>query len=256
MLNILLCNDDGVNALGLRKLYLKLSKFANVTIVAPSVERSATGQTLTLEHPLRIDKVQENIYSTSGFPADCALLGIIHVLDKKPDLVISGINRGANLGQDIYYSGTVAAARQGAFHHVPSIAISTVLDGFKGPEEDVHYDTAAEFIKIIIEKELHLELAPFEIININVPNLSMTEIAGISLSTLSRRVYSEEIEKRMDSRGKEYFWIGGKLIGYEGDSNCDSYHIENKRISISLLNLLNNTADNSNKWSELVKKLN
>lgn len=257
MLNILLCNDDGYDALGIRVLYETLSTIANVVIVAPNTERSATGQTLTLEHPIRLEKHEDNVYSTSGFPADCALMGILEVFaEKKPDLVVSGINRGANLGQDIYYSGTVAAARQGSFHHIPSIAISTVLDHFKGEDSQIHYQTAADFIKNIIQKELYLELAPFEILNINVPNLTAGEIQGIHLCGLSRRVYSEEIEKRKDARGKEYFWIGGKLLGYEGDHNSDSYHIENNRISISLLNLLGNLSDNSNKWSELVKKLN
>ena len=255
MLNILLCNDDGIHAKGLKILFEVLSEIANVTVVAPSVERSTTGQTLTLDHPVRVEKISENFFATSGFPADCALMGILHIMKSRPDLLISGINKGANLGQDIYYSGTVAAARQGAFHQIPSIAVSTVIDQHKINDDDIHYLSAALFVKKIIINGVYKNLKKFEILNINVPNLASCEILGQSLSSLSRRIYSEEIEKRLDSKNREYFWLGGKFIGYEGDETTDNAIVESKKISITLLNLLMNSTNVSNKWHDIINEV-
>ena len=128
-MEILISNDDGVYAEGIKSLRKSLSQIGNVTVVAPLEERSTTGHTLTLDHPLRLIELEKDIYGCSGYPADCALLGVIHLFKekkgRKPDLVVSGINRGPNLGQDTYYSGTVAAAREAVFHGVPALSVST-----------------------------------------------------------------------------------------------------------------------------------
>ena len=127
-MNILICNDDGVYATGIKKLRDSLKEIANVTVVAPLEERSTTGHTLTLDHPLRIVEIEENVFGCSGYPADCSLLGVAEIMKyQKPDLVVSGINRGANLGQDIFYSGTVAAAREAAFRDIKAIGVSSVI---------------------------------------------------------------------------------------------------------------------------------
>ena len=147
MMNIVLTNDDGVNAPGINILRESLREIANVIVVAPLAERSTTGHTLTLDTTLRLQEISEDVYGCSGFPADCSLMAIGHLFKnqntkyfgKKIDMVISGINRGANLGQDVFYSGTVAAAREAAFHGIPSIAVSSCMD-FRNPDKnDQHY---------------------------------------------------------------------------------------------------------------------
>jgi len=248
-MKILISNDDGVHAEGINILFEVLSTVADVIIVAPSVERSATGQTLTLDQPLRIDQLSDRIYQTSGFPADCTLMGINHILNERPDLVISGINHGANLGQDIYYSGTVAAARQAVFQGIPAIAISTVLDS---KDTAIHFNTAANFVRKLVMAGAYKWVNEDEMLNINVPNLPEEEIEGVELSKLGKRIYTEEIENRLDSRGKEYFWIGGKLVGNQGGPGTDGHAIENRKISINILNLFAQVTDISNKWSEIV----
>lgn len=250
-MKILISNDDGIYAPGINKLYDELSQIAEVTVVAPLEERSATGQTLTLDHPIRIEKIRDNFYGTTGYPADCTLMGVIHVMDEKPDLVISGINRGANLGQDIYYSGTVAAARQGSFHNIPSIAISTVIDYKPHDYDDIHYVTAAKFIRKFIEQGHHKNISPMTMLNINVPDLAENEIEGVAVTRLGQRFYSEEVEKRHDSKNREYFWIGGSFLGHSKEPGTDCYAIDNRLISINPLNLLSDSAEEISKWAEI-----
>lgn len=252
-MKIMLCNDDGVHADGIRVLYETLCDIADVTVVAPSEERSATGQTLTLDHPVRIEEVKKDFYSVTGFPADAALLGLIEVMDKKPDLVISGINRGANLGQDIYYSGTVAAARQATFQKVPAIAISTVIDNKPHDYSEIKYQTAANYIKTFLQEGLHQHIDPLSLLNINVPDLPEDEIKGVDITTLGFRQYSEEVEKRYDSRNREYFWIGGRFVGHSTEPGTDCYAIDNSRISINPLNLIADSTDLLLKWREIVR---
>jgi 5'-nucleotidase len=251
-MRILLSNDDGIHANGLQCLYDVLSDIADVTVVAPNEEKSATGQTLTLDHPVRIEEVKKDFYAVNGFPADCTLLGILHVMDQKPDLVISGINRGANLAQDIYYSGTVAAARQAVFHGVKAIAVSTVLDHRPLAKEDIHYLTAANFVKNLIVKELHHHIGEMSLLNINVPDCHESEVKNIEVTRLGQRQYSERVERRLDSRNREYFWIGGDLQPTENTIGSDCYVVDNKGISISPLNLLTDSSDTVSKWTEII----
>ena len=257
-LNILLSNDDGFDALGIMTLFDTLKEFHDVTIVAPSEERSASGQTLTLDHPVRIYRHTDRVYSTSGFPSDCALLGALQILDKKPDLIISGINHGANLAQDIYYSGTVAAARQGVFNGIPAIAVSTCFNGHfhELSGKDIHFQTAANFILKLIRNGLHDHIEPLTLLNINVPNLPEDMIKGVLSTSLSKRTYSEEIEHRFDARNREYFWLGGHLVQTSHMPETDCHAIENDRISINSLKLIPEFADQKRRWSELLERLN
>lgn len=261
-MKILLCNDDGVYAPGLRVLHKALCNIAEVTVVAPLEERSATGHTLTLDSPLRVVTIEKDIYGCSGFPADCALMGVAHIMrEQRPDLVISGINRGANLGQDIFYSGTVAAAREACFRSIPAIAISSVVDFLKIPpkgQDDEIYQTAADFICEIIRVGGHKLLMPLNILNINVPNKLQEDITGVELTTPGFRHYSEEILERKDFKGRDYYWIGGVYKGFEDRKGSDCTSVEQGRISVSVLNLdTNSQADDiRSSWDPLIQKLN
>jgi len=252
--NILISNDDGVYAEGIISLDECLSQSYKTTVVAPLEERSTTGHTLSLEHPLRIKKISENRYGCSGYPADCSLIGFAQIMKRKPDVIVSGINRGANLGQDVYYSGTMAAAREGVFHGIPGIAVSTHLDMSTHDHGHIEYDTAAVFIKEILEKGVLDLMSPLHVINVNVPNCSRDMIKGVKLCELSFRKYSETILKKSDLRGRDYYWVGGKYEGYIGDEKTDCFAVENNYISVSVLNLMGRPADNLNTWNEFLKQ--
>lgn len=223
-MKILISNDDGVNAPGINTLYQHLKKDFSCTVVAPSDEKSTTGHSLNLDHPVRLHQLADdkNIYHCSGYPADTILMGLGHVLkDNRPDVIVSGINRGGNLGQDLYYSGTMAAAREGAFHFVPSIAVSLVI---LRSGEHYHFSSAAEFINKLLKSDIHLEIPKFAMLNINVPNLPLEKIKGVKIARMGFRKYSEQIEKRFDSRERSYYWIGGHLEGhhtFNGTSDCE-----------------------------------
>lgn len=253
---ILLSNDDGVYAPGLSALQKGLSAFGEVYTVAPLEERSTTGHTLSLTQPLRLHEFDEYTYGCSGFPADCVLMGIGHILKKKgrrPDIVISGINKGSNLGQDTYYSGTAAAAREGIFHGVPGIALS--LTNNIGPETKEYYENAASLVKDMLLLEIHKMIDPLTLININVPNVSKEKLKGIELTHLALRQYSEEIEERIDFRNRPYYWIVGNYLESIYPEGSDCHTILKNKISFTELNLLHKTSENSKRWKEFFKDL-
>lgn len=253
-MKVLLANDDGVMAPGIRSLYKELSPIHDTTIIAPSEERSTTGHSLSLDKPLRIEKLEDKIYACSGYPSDCVLMGLGHVLkDSRPDVVVSGINRGANLGQDLYYSGTVAAAREAAFHHVPSIAVSLV---FNSVTEDHLYPVAATIIKWCLEAGIHKIIPPMTLLNINVPNLPLNEIRGCKLTEIGFRRYSEEIHARIDARSREYFWIAGIYEGYLPNPNSDCEAVSNGMISITPHALIDGSNKNYSELAICVERLN
>ncbi len=240
-MNILLTNDDGVHAPGIKILKETLKTIANITVVAPMQERSTTGHTLTLDHTLRITEIEENVFGCDGFPADCSLMGIAHIFKsqgKKVDLVISGINRGANLGQDIYYSGTVAAAREAVFHKIPAISVSSCMDFRISEKNDLFYYTASNFIKNLVESRITDFIPPMTILNVNVPWLEEKKIKGVKVTKVGFRNYSENIDERVDFRGRSYYWIGGIYQGYEKLNDSDCQAIEDGLISVSPIKLI------------------
>lgn len=240
-MNILLTNDDGVFAPGIKILRETLSTIANVTVVAPMQERSTTGHTLTLDHTLRLIEIEENVYGCDGYPADCALMGIGHLAktkNQKIDLVISGINRGANLGQDIYYSGTVAAAREAVFHKIPSIAVSSSLDFKTSDKSDLFYYTASNFVKTLVQSNISQQIPPMTLLNINVPWKDSKLVQGVKVTKLGFRHYSENISERVDFRGRSYYWIGGIYEGYEDLQDSDCQAIDKDFISVSPIKLM------------------
>ena len=259
-MEILLSNDDGVYAEGIAALFTAMSAIekAHITVVAPLEERSTTGHTLSLTNPLRLVHIKENFYGCSGYPADCVILAIgeiYHRQGKRPDLVISGINKGANLGTDIYYSGTAAAAREAIFQGVPAIAISSTVNMFDHLDSTECFATAADFVKKLVQSGIHKKLSPYTFININVPNLRSEEIKGVRVTRLGWRKYSEQIEARLDFRQRPYYWIVGNYITQENGEYLDGPTILNGEISITVLNLLHRQDDTEDKIKAFIKEL-
>jgi 5'-nucleotidase len=241
-MRILLCNDDSVHARGIQILYESLSRIADVTVVAPLEEMSTTGHSLTITKPLRMIKFKEDFYGVSGGPADCVHVGISqHFAKRKPDLIVSGINRGANLGQDVFYSGTVSAAREGCIMGIPSLAVSLDVD-FYHPraEEKLHYETAGALAVQVIKKftgKGKIRLPKGTLLNLNSPDVALKKVKGITIARQGFRHYSGTILKRRDHRGKDYFWVGGGYHGFVREKGTDCQTVDDGYASLSPLRL-------------------
>ncbi len=209
-MHILISNDDGYQAPGLRCLAAALRELATVTVVAPDRDRSGASNSLSLKNPLYVTRQDEGIYSVEGTPTDCVHLAITGLLEQEPDMVISGINCGANLGDDVIYSGTVAAAMEGRSLNLPSIALS------QAAAQPRHYETAARLAVWLIKRLRQKQLAPETILNVNVPDLPWDDLTGIKATRLGHRHQAEPIIKSSDPRGKPIYWIG--LGGSEQDA--------------------------------------
>lgn len=232
MLKILISNDDGYYAEGIKALSSKLGEKFEITLVAPDRERSSCGHGISLDQPIRMNRIEDRSYTCSGLPADCILVGLGALFsDKKPDFIVSGINHGANLGQDRFYSGTMAAAREGVFRGIPSIATSLVT---KRADEVRYFDTATHYISRFLESELALTIPENCLININVPNLPLAKISGVSLSSPGFQDYTEEILIRKDAKGMPYYWIGGNHSGHTSITGSDCNSIAVGEVSFDL----------------------
>lgn len=194
-MHFLISNDDGITARGIQALSQRMMSLGKVTIVAPDQNRSGASNSLTLEAPVRIKEVQERTFSVSGTPTDCVHIALTGLLDKDPDMVVSGINAGANLGDDVIYSGTVAAAMEGRFLGLPAIAVSLVFQ-----DRPVHYETAAEAVVLLVERLRKDPLPADTILNINVPDLPWEEINGFEVTRLGHRHRAEPVVKTNDPR--------------------------------------------------------
>lgn len=246
-IKLLLSNDDGVYAPGLKLMRQKLAESFHTVTVAPLEERSTTGHRLSLDVPLRLKEIEKNVYGCSGFPADCAMIGLHHVLkDELPNLMVSGVNRGGNLGQDVYYSGTIAAAREAVFHHIPAIAISLEIN-FQDTVEDlgIFYETAIGFVNNLIGEGIHEVIPSMTVLNINVPNVPFRLVKGIRFTHLGKRIYTDFVQERMDCRNRKYYWIGGNIQGYSGDDGNDCKAVDEKYISVSTLPVYNEKIDHT-----------
>lgn len=227
-MDILISNDDGYLAPGINVLAEELQKIANkVTVVAPERNRSASSSSLTLENPLRSTKVSKNVYYLNGTPTDCVHIAITGMLEKEPDMVVSGINFGANLGDDVIYSGTVAAAIEGRFLGLPAIAVSLI--GWEGK----HYETAASVTREIIEQLRKHPLPVDTILNINVPDVSRDQIKGFQATRLGNRHKAEPAIKDNDPRGKALFWIGPAGAEQDAGPGTDFYAVKQGYVSIT-----------------------
>lgn len=233
-MHILLTNDDGVDAPGIRALLTEISKIATVTLVAPDRERSAAGHSLTFFDPLRVWTIRETeqytIYSSNGSPSDCVLLAL-DIIQGSPDFIIAGINRGGNMGDDITYSGTVSAVMEGVLHGIPGFAIS--LNTF----EHGDYSVAARFARVLAGQVVGKTFPPLTLLNVNVPHVPEEDIRGVAITRQGHSIYRERLEKRMDPRGRTYYWVGGEMpLGKEEDGT-DFKAVANRMISITPLQL-------------------
>lgn len=228
-MRILLSNDDGYLAEGIQVLSETLSQIGELTVVAPDRNRSAASNSLTLLRPIRAHKIADGFYKVDGTPTDCVHLGITGLLQEDPDIVVSGINAGANLGDDVLYSGTVAAATEGRFMGFPALAVS--LAG------TVHYASAAKAIEQIIKNLINVPLSEDTILNINVPDLAWQDIKGIKATRLGCREKAEPIIQQQDPYGTPVYWVGraGAPIKHQAGTDFDAIH--NGYISVTPLQI-------------------
>ena len=201
-MRILVSNDDGYQAPGLLRLVGALSELAEITVVAPDRDRSGASNSLSLKNPLYVTRHDNGFYSVEGTPTDCVHLAITGLLDQEPDMVISGINNGPNMGDDVIYSGTVAAAMEGRFLGLPSVAIS------QASFHPQHFDTTARVAVWLVRRLRERPLPPNTILNLNVPDLPWDQLAGFQVTRLGHRHKSESVVKSTDPRGRPIYWIG------------------------------------------------
>jgi len=230
-MHLLLSNDDGIQAIGLRLLADALSQMGKITVVAPNRNRSASSNSLTLDRPIRAQKMSDNWYSVDGTPTDCVHLAITGLIDEEPNIVVSGMNAGANLGDDVIYSGTVAAAMEGRFLGLPAVAIS--ITSF----QPSYLEDAAQVSYEMISKLTSTQLPNDVIININIPDLPKGEIKGIQTTRLGNRHKAEPVIQSEDPRGKPIYWVGAAGPEQDSGPGTDFHAIKNGYISVSPMHL-------------------
>lgn len=228
-LEILVSNDDGIHAEGLRVLVEALEPLGHVTIIAPDREQSATSHSLTLHRPLRIRKIAPDILSVDGTPTDCVLLGVHGFLDRRPALVVSGINHGPNMGNDVLYSGTVAAASEGAFLGIPSIALSLATSSAAS------FEPAGRIARDLVRSLLARGLPKGACINVNIPAVPYESIRGMRIARLGKRVFRDVVVEKRDPRGKSYYWIGGEDPTWDLDETSDFHAVSQGYVSLTPL---------------------
>ena len=233
-MKILVSNDDGYLATGINALINALEQVADVTVVAPDRNRSAASNSLTLARPLRVSSYGERRFKVDGTPSDCVHLAVTGLLDEEPDLVVSGINHGANLGDDVIYSGTVAAAMEGRFLGLPTIAVSLVGKTLVGAQL-THFDTAARVAVELVEKLERAGLAPDTVLNVNVPDLPYEQLAGIRATRLGFRHKSEQVLKETDPYGRPIYWVGPAGAGQDAGEGTDFHAIEHGAVAVTPL---------------------
>jgi 5'-nucleotidase len=232
----LLTNDDGILARGLECLIEAAEPLGEVTVVAPDREQSATSHSLTLHHPLRPVRVGERRYQVDGTPTDCVMLAVEALIADRPDFVLSGVNHGQNMGEDVLYSGTVAAAMEGLALGIPSIAVS-----FAGGDLRVDVSRLKEQVQVLTPLLRHLTSLPHfpahTLLNVNLPPLGAGGIKGVRLTRLGRRVYSGSLKPMTDPWGRPIYWIGGGSISWTGEDDSDFRAIDEGYVSVTPLHL-------------------
>jgi len=229
-MELLISNDDGIESVGIRVLADSMRSLGRVTIVAPDKNRSGASNSLTLDAPIRIKEMEEGVYRVSGTPTDCVHAALTGLLHEDPDIVVSGINSGANLGDDVIYSGTVAAAMEGRFLGYPAVALSLVFAEHSRPQ---NYDTAGEAALRIV-RQLQLDPLPADtILNVNVPDYPWSQIRGFEVTRLGHRHRAEPVIKTTDPRGREMYWIGPAGAEQDAGPGTDFDAVRRKFISIT-----------------------
>ncbi|MGH9889677.1 MAG: 5'/3'-nucleotidase SurE [bacterium] len=236
-MRLLITNDDGILAHGIECLIAAAEPLGDVTVVAPDREQSATSHSLTIHHPLRPVSRGERRWQVDGTPTDCVMLAIEALMPERPDFVLSGINHGHNMGEDVLYSGTVAAAMEGLALGVPAIAISFAGGG--DIRSDVHH--LREQVKVLTPLLKHITSLPGfpadTLLNVNLPPVSADEVRGVKLTRLGRRVYSQSVAPMKDPWGRPIYWIGGGEISWSGEPDSDFRAIEERYVSVTPLHL-------------------
>jgi 5'-nucleotidase len=228
---ILLSNDDGLHAPGMRALEAALAPLAELIVAAPDRERSATSHSISLDRPLRADEVRPGVYSIDGTPVDCVYLALLHLVPRRPDLVVSGINHGYNLGSDVFYSGTVAAAVEGALRGVPGIALS--LERRRQSDFAPAAAFAASLTAAVLDGS-HPGIPEGALLNVNIPSGTPT---GYEITFLGKRVYRDLVDVRQDLRGRAYYWIGGPEADAADVPGSDVSAVRAGRASVTPLGL-------------------
>lgn len=231
-MHVLLSNDDGVEAPGIAKLAARLEQRARVTVIAPDRDRSGSSNSLTLDEPIRISRGKNGFIGVRGTPTDCVHLAITGLLDADPDMVISGINSGPNLGDDVLYSGTVAAAMEGRFLGLPAIAVSMVSE-----KKVSHWESACEAVVWLIDRILSEPLPADTILNVNVPDLPWEQISGFQATRLGHRHRAERVIEAEDPRGRPIFWIGPPGSEQDAGPGTDFHAVKNGFISVTPLHV-------------------
>ena len=230
-MNILLSNDDGYMAQGLVTLANALADYADITVVAPDKNRSAASNSLTLEMPLRAKKSENGFIRVDGTPTDCVHLAITGLLEQEPDMVIAGINHGANLGDDVLYSGTVAAATEGRFLGLPSVAISLAAS------DPSHFETAALVAVTLMKQIIKKPLPKDTLLNVNVPDVAIEDLKGYQSTRLGQRHKAEPVIKSQDPRGRDIYWVGPPGLEQDAGEGTDFYAIKTGYVSVTPLQL-------------------
>ena len=244
-MQILLSNDDGYLAPGLKVLANSLNRLGTVTVVVPDRNRSAASNSLTLNRPINAQLIDRNFYKVDGTPTDCVHLAITGILEEEPDIVISGPNDGPNMGDDVLYSGTVAAATEGRFLGLPAIAVSM------GSFSPVHFETASWAIDKIILKLQQNPLTEDTILNVNVPDLPISEIKGFQSTRLGNRHKSEGVIKQTNPRGEDVYWVGPPGEEQDAGEGTDFYAVKQGFISVTPLQIdltRYDSLQNLNQW--------
>jgi 5'-nucleotidase len=227
-MRILISNDDGYLAPGLVALADALASIAEITVIAPDTNRSGSSNSLTLDRPLSLHRAANGFYFVNGTPSDCVHLALTGILQEKPDLVVSGINQGQNMGDDTLYSGTVAAATEGYLFGVPAMAFSQVEHGWQ------HLDAAAQFARDFVERRFEVLQKPF-LLNINVPNRPYTDLTHIAATRLGKRHVSEPVIKSQDPHGRDIYWVGPIGAAKDAGEGTDFHAAQQGWVSVTPL---------------------
>lgn len=230
-MKILISNDDGYRAPGIEALANALAPIAEITVVAPESNRSGSSNSLTLDRPLRVYRSPSGVYSVNGTPSDCVHVALTGLLAERPDLVVSGINQGQNMGDDTLYSGTVAAATEGFLFGIPSIAFSQAEHGW------ANLDTAARIAREVVERHFEKQLALPFLLNVNIPSVAHVDIKGWRATRLGKRHQSEPVIRSQDPHGNEIFWIGPAGRAKDDGEGTDFHAVRNGFVSLTPLQI-------------------
>jgi 5'-nucleotidase len=240
-MHILISNDDGIDSEGLLALRAALAPLGEVAVIAPERNWSAAGHTKTLDRPLRVREVRLRdgavAYASDGAPSDCVALGALGFLGWRPDLVVSGINKGLNLGGDITYSGTVAAAMEAVIGGIPGIAVSLDYHRAIALNEPPQFATAAAVAAALVEQALARGLASDVLLNVCVPHVPRERVAGVRITRLGMRRYKDELVTRTDPFGRHYYWIAGEPLGEEQAEGTDAWAVTHNYVSVTPIHL-------------------